>query len=347
MSMNGIDIASHQTGINLATVPADFVIVKVSQGTTYPGSGSYVTERNRMIKQVISSGKLLGLYHYASGGDPIAEANYFLSFAKQYVGKAVFALDWESYQNSAFGQHASWCKRWLDYVAQQTGVKPMLYVQQSIMSKFRDIGDYGLWVAQYANMTATGYQDALWNEGAYSCAIRQYSSCGRLSGYSGNLDLNKFYGDRSAWNKFANSDGTVSAPLPSDTGILDLLVGVMQGKYGNGEERRAGLGSRYDEVQNMINHIDSADAGTLAEEVKRGDYGNGDVRKTVLGQRYDEVQKIINGSSGSSIKYHTVKKGETLSGIASMYGTTYQKIAQLNGIANPNIIYVGQKLRVK
>ena len=67
----------------------------------------------------------------------------------------------------------------------------------------------------------------------------------------------------------------------------------------------------------------------------------------MLGQRYDEVQKIINGSSGSSIKYHTVKKGETLSGIASMYGTTYQKIAQLNGIANPNIIYVGQKLRVK
>lgn len=46
-------------------------------------------------------------------------------------------------------------------------------------------------------------------------------------------------------------------------------------------------------------------------------------------------------------QYYTVKSGDTLSGIAAKYGTTYQKIAQLNGIANPNKIYVGQKLRVK
>ena len=29
------------------------------------------------------------------------------------------------------------------------------------------------------------------------------------------------------------------------------------------------------------------------------------------------------------------------------YGTTYQKIAQMNGIANPNKIYAGQRIRVK
>lgn len=46
-------------------------------------------------------------------------------------------------------------------------------------------------------------------------------------------------------------------------------------------------------------------------------------------------------------QYYTVKSGDTLSGIAAKYGTTYQKIAQFNGIANPNKIYVGQKLRVK
>ncbi len=45
--------------------------------------------------------------------------------------------------------------------------------------------------------------------------------------------------------------------------------------------------------------------------------------------------------------YHIVQKGETLSGIAKKYGTTYQKIAKLNGLANPNKISVGQKLRVK
>lgn len=110
------------------------------------------------------------------------------------------------------------------------------------------------------------------------------------------------------------------------------------------------LGSRYNEVQNEINHIATASAETLAAETKAGRYGNDPVRKTVLGPRYDEVQKIINGrstGSGSGAVYYTVKKNDTLSGIAAKYGTTYQKIAQLSGISNPNKIYVGQKIRVK
>jgi LysM repeat protein len=43
---------------------------------------------------------------------------------------------------------------------------------------------------------------------------------------------------------------------------------------------------------------------------------------------------------------YTVQKGDTLSGIASKYGTTYQHLAQINGISNPNVIYPGQVLRV-
>ena len=43
---------------------------------------------------------------------------------------------------------------------------------------------------------------------------------------------------------------------------------------------------------------------------------------------------------------YTVKSGDTLSKIASKYGTTYQKLASYNGIANPNIISVGQKIKI-
>lgn len=43
---------------------------------------------------------------------------------------------------------------------------------------------------------------------------------------------------------------------------------------------------------------------------------------------------------------YTVKKGDTLSKIASKYGTTYQKLASYNGIANPNVINVGQIIRI-
>jgi LysM repeat protein len=43
---------------------------------------------------------------------------------------------------------------------------------------------------------------------------------------------------------------------------------------------------------------------------------------------------------------YTVKSGDTLYEIASKYNTTYQKLAEYNNIANPSIIYVGQKIRI-
>lgn len=43
---------------------------------------------------------------------------------------------------------------------------------------------------------------------------------------------------------------------------------------------------------------------------------------------------------------YIVKQGDTLSSIAAKYGMTYQKLASHNGIANPNIINVGQKITI-
>ena len=53
-----------------------------------------------------------------------------------------------------------------------------------------------------------------------------------------------------------------------------------------------------------------------------------------------------NGSSGSSASYHTVRSGDTLSGIATKYGTTVTRIKELNGLTSNNI-KVGQRLKVK
>ena len=43
---------------------------------------------------------------------------------------------------------------------------------------------------------------------------------------------------------------------------------------------------------------------------------------------------------------HGVRFGETLSGIASRYGTSAHYLMQINGIRNPNLIYAGSSLRV-
>ncbi|WP_368562292.1 LysM peptidoglycan-binding domain-containing protein [Enterococcus faecalis] len=50
----------------------------------------------------------------------------------------------------------------------------------------------------------------------------------------------------------------------------------------------------------------------------------------------------VNGSATSNV--YTVKYGDNLSSIATKLGTTYQALAVLNGLANPNLIYPGQTL---
>ena len=48
----------------------------------------------------------------------------------------------------------------------------------------------------------------------------------------------------------------------------------------------------------------------------------------------------------SVVQTHVVQYGETLSSIATKYRTTYQALASLNGLSNPNMIYAGQVLKV-
>lgn len=55
----------------------------------------------------------------------------------------------------------------------------------------------------------------------------------------------------------------------------------------------------------------------------------------------------VNGSASASSVYYTVRTGDNLSAIASRYGTSYQSIAALNGLSNPNLIYAGQTLKIK
>ena len=49
----------------------------------------------------------------------------------------------------------------------------------------------------------------------------------------------------------------------------------------------------------------------------------------------------------AAMKYHKVKQGDTLSGIAKKYGTTVKKLCQLNKIRETSIIQIGQKIRVR
>lgn len=344
MALNGIDIASYQAGLDFSKVPCDFAIIKATQGTGYTNPDCV-----RAVEQAMSLGKGVGVYHYISGGNAVAEANFFINSILNWIGKVMICLDWELDQNSAWGDE-SYLEQVINQVIARTGVPPMIYAPASRYNQVAEVAkrhNCGLWIAQYADMNPTGYQNTPWNEGAYTCAIRQYSGFGRLNGWNGDLDLDKFYGSLDDFRKYYGSSS--SAPSkPSTSGpsgtTLQLATWTMEGLYGNGADRKKNLGSRYDEVQNFINHIASADVNTLVDEVYAGMYGDGLTRQTVLGSRYDEVQGAINANSA---QYYTVQSGDNLGKIAIQFGTTVDQLVAWNNIANPDLIYAGQTIRVK
>lgn len=104
------------------------------------------------------------------------------------------------------------------------------------------------------------------------------------------------------------TSGGSSAPSGS---VTDLANRVIAGEFGNGDARKAALGSRYDEVQAEVNRIlggsssssPSVDIDQMARDVIAGKYGNGDARKAALGSNYNAVQARVNeilGAGGSA-----------------------------------------------
>lgn len=83
----------------------------------------------------------------------------------------------------------------------------------------------------------------------------------------------------------------------------ELAKRVWAGEFGNGDVRRAKLGSRYDKVQDLVNKgvgkstpapTPSVDILLLVKKTIRGDFGNGDARRKALGSNYAEVQRQVD-----------------------------------------------------
>lgn len=315
MTMKGIDISNYQRGLDLGAIDYDFVFCKATEGTSIIHDTC-----DPFIQKAIEMGKLWGFYHFMANADPVAQADFFYENCKGYFGYGVPMLDYEDYGRTGTDK----AKQFLDRIYELTGVRCIVYMSRSVCTE-EDWGEiapnHALWVAQYADNDETGYQDSPWlapgTFGAWdSCAIHQYSSHGRIDGYGGLLDLDIAYMDAPAWGKFANPSGTATEPdLSSDPqgSTADLAAAVMRGEYGSGEERRNALGSRYDEVQNLINRAAFASVDELATDVLNGMFGNGNVRRTILADRSLDVQARVNERALASIidnLAHAVIRGE-------------------------------------
>lgn len=184
--IKGIDVSSHDN-FNGAQFKAnteacyrdcDFVIVKATQGLTY------VHRRcEAIVNRCKADGKLWGFYHYASGNDPIAEAEFFYNRCQAYFGNGIPCLDWESIGNKSWG-NSNWCRKFVDRIHELSGVWCLIYVQASGRSQAANCAnDCGLWIAGYPDnrnsweIPRFSYNCSPWE----TYTIWQYSSSAELT----------------------------------------------------------------------------------------------------------------------------------------------------------------------
>lgn len=324
--LNGIDISAWQRGIDTAAVPSDFVIIKATQGLDYIND-----DCDRAYQQAKAAGKKLGVYHFADGNSSgVAEADFFIDNIQGYIGEAILVLDWET---DAVNCGPGYAKAFLDRVQARTGIKPMIYMSGSVVNEWDwsavVVEDYGLWVAYYSADTCNGY----WPDAPMypisdwaGAAMLQYTSGGYLPGWGDRLDLNVFYGDHAAWDAYAGG-GTGVTPQPQPAPAPEAQ----------------------ENAQNTNTYIVQS-GDTLSDIADR--YGttyqhladiNGIADPDLI---YPGDVIVIDGVASGSGQTYTIQAGDTLSGIAGMFGTSVAHLVALNGIENPDLIYAGDTIRI-
>lgn len=193
--LKGIDISNWQGSPNFQDIKNDgwdFVIVKAVEGVGYRDP-----QLTRSQKECRAKGIALGYYAFVRpdlGNSPEAEAQYFLDQIGPLKSGEMLFLDFEV----SYADRVNWCKRWLDHVYNQTGVKAPLYLNKSLAanSDWSIVinGDYGLWLADYTYDPDSPPPPTQWPV----MAFRQYSNAEKVEGIIGNVDGNVFYGDEEA-----------------------------------------------------------------------------------------------------------------------------------------------------
>lgn len=108
----------------------------------------------------------------------------------------------------------------------------------------------------------------------------------------------------------------------------------------------------YEPVKVVAHESANKSIDQLAVEVLAGVWGNNPIRKlklTYAGYDYSAVQQRVEeiiAQRKQSGKTHIVIKNDTLSKIARTYGTTVKALCEINKISNPNLIQIGQAIKI-
>ena len=231
----------------------------------------------------------------------------------------------------------------LQYIKDR-GYTPLLYGYKSFLANNLDLNrissKFGLWMAQYPDYNVTPVPNYNFFPSWDNIQVFQFTSTYVAGGLDGNVDL-------SGVTDNGYKNGNPSKPN-TETPAIDA-------------------GKEADKVKGSAKEVGM----TVKVNFSSQNYATGEVIPDwVKGTSYKIIEKsgdevlldgimswlsvydveTLDASTSTPVattsQTHIVQYGENLSGIAAKYGTTWQELARINALSNPNIIYQGQSLNV-
>ena len=309
-------------GIDVSKWNGDFDFSKAkSEGVKFAIlRGAYACEKDVRFEDYYKACTALdlavGVYHYSMAKN-VAEARAEANFLIQNVLKGKqfeypIYIDVEDNTQKALGKDklTEIVTAYCDTL-EKAGYYVGIYSSGSFFGTYMNeskLERFDKWVAHWSKQCSYNGNYGMWQFGGETNVIRSNKVAGVVCDQNyAFVDYPKIIKDKGL-NGYGKT--AVKPSVKPDKSLAEIADEVIAGKFGNGSERRqklTGAGYDYDTVQ-------------------------------------AEVNRILNEKNSL---YYTVQKGDCLQYIANKYGTSVDRLVKLNNIKNKNLIYAGQKIKIR
>lgn len=162
-------------------------------------------------------------------------------------------------------------------------------------------------------------------------------------------NVNRIYiGQQLLVRQTATSSSTTTTPAKTNDNQQTSTSTTATTYTVKGGDTLSGIASRFNTTYTnlaQLNHLSNPNRIYVGQVLQLRAQDNTTAAKTTTTTNTNS-RPSTNRQPSTTTTTYTVKSGDTLSGIASRFNVTYTSLAQINHIANPNRIYVGQQLRL-
>lgn len=315
---NGIDVSEWQGNIDFAEVARDgieVVYIRASEGNNYVDP--HFRENYEKAK---ANGLKTGFYHFLTATnveEAIEEAEFFVSNIKGLEPECKLAMDFEVFNGVGVNEINKISIAFLEKVEELSKKECVIY---SDAYNAREVFSeelakrYPIWVADY-------FVEEPESNGKWDTWVGfQYTDRGEVRGIEDYVDRDYFTN-----GIFLNDTSKIPEDTIQDTKQDFEYITVRRGNT------LSGIATRYNTSYQYLAKINNIANPNLI----------------YVGQRIKVPVLSNNTIHDASHRLYIVRRGNTLTQIAREYGVTIESIVELNDIRNPNLIYVGEVLRIR